>query len=93
MKKIGVLEIAFAVIAICLVKLAFFHNPKEPMSIVPQACAQGSIIEWKGGDRIISASQDGATTYVWDYDNRTEVRKYYIKNGELNLDIIKLKKD
>ena len=92
MKSISPLTLVLALIAVCLVKIAFF-SPAQEASLIPQAHATGAILEWQGSNRIITSGEEGAVTYVWDYDNRTEVRKYSIKDGQLVLDVYKLKKD
>jgi len=78
-----------AAIAVSLVKLAFFPTARS-MDIVPAAYAQGSVIEWKDSPRIVTAGNDGASTYVWDYDEKTKVRKYTARNGKLILETFKL---
>jgi hypothetical protein len=78
-----------AAIAVSLLRLAFFPSAR-PMGIVPAAYAQGSVIEWKNSPRIVTAGNDGASTYVWDYDEKTKVRKYSVRNGKLTLETFKL---
>ncbi len=94
MKKIGILEVLCAVIAVALVKLAFFtpHAVAAP-SIIPEAVAQTGILEWNNGERIVTSGEDGAVTYVWDYVHRTEVRKYSVRGGELVLETFRLAKE
>jgi hypothetical protein len=84
------LTIVLAVIAICLTKLAFFPATHLGDAVIPPAYAQGGVIEWQGGKRIVTSSGDGATTYVWDYDGKTQVRKYSIKDNALVLETFKL---
>jgi hypothetical protein len=80
-----------AVIAVCLLKLAFLGSPGSSAGIIPQAYA-GGVIEWKDALRIVTASDDGATTYVWDYDAKTKVRKYTAARGKLTMEIFELEK-
>ena len=75
----------FTIIALCLVKLAFFSTSNAPRDLIPGAYADGSIIEWKGSSRIVTTSGDGTTTYVWDYDSKTAVRKYWIEGDSLHM--------
>lgn len=72
------------VIAVCLVRIAFFPGHQSE-GIVPSAHADGALIEWKDANRIVSTGNDGATTYVWDYENKTRVRKYSIVGDSLKL--------
>ncbi len=93
MKRPVTLQDALIVcIAIALLKLAFFSSGEDTIGIVPSVHATGSIPEWKGSSRIVTTSDDGETTYVWDYDAKTEVRKYFIKDGKLHLTTFKIDK-
>lgn len=85
------LTAAFIIIAISLFKLAFFRNAGDGIQLIPQAHAEGGILEWKGSDRLVTVSADGATTYVWDYDAKTKVRKYSLEGDALKLQIFELK--
>lgn len=69
----------------CLVKLAFFNDPTAPINFIPQAHAQGAIVEWNDARRIVTSGSDGATTYVWDYAGKTKVRRYTLKNDKLTM--------
>lgn len=83
-------KVVLGAIAAALVKVAFFPAAR-PVEIIPQAHAQSTgVIEWKDSRRIVSVGDDGATTYVWDYDDKTKVRRYSIKGGKLVLESFKL---
>jgi hypothetical protein len=84
--KKAVLVASLVVIAVCLVKLAFFPSSASQHGIIPSAYADGGVIEWKDAMRIVTAGNDGSTTYVWDYEGKTKVRKYSIVNGKLVLE-------
>jgi hypothetical protein len=92
MKNTLVIALLFA-IAVCLVKLAFAPSQSAIPSIVPSAYAEGAIIEWKNPKRLVTASSDGACTYVWDYEGKTQVRKYYIEGNELKLQMFTLNEE
>jgi hypothetical protein len=77
-------RIVLVVAAICLVKLAFFPDDRSD-GLIRSAHAEGSLIEWKNSTRIVSLGNDGATTYVWDYEGKTKVRKYAIVGDSLTL--------
>jgi hypothetical protein len=72
------------VIAACLVKLAFV-GPEPRMEIIPQAQAQTGIVEWNNSLKMVTTGDNGATTYVWDYQGKTALRKYYVDNGKLKM--------
>lgn len=82
-----------AVIAIALTKIAFWGSSSQTVSLVPSAYAEGGIIEWNDAKRIVTASADGATTYVWDYEHRTKVRKYQIIDDKLELSVYEIAKE
>jgi hypothetical protein len=80
-----------AIVVICLVKLAFFPSVKSD-GILPSAHAEsGGVIEWNNALKIVTAGNDGKTTYVWDYEGKTQVRKYSIEGDSLRLTIFTLK--
>lgn len=78
------------VVLVCLVKIAFFNSRSETLSLVPAAHADGGILEWNNSLRIVTSGNNGATTYVWDYQGKTTVRKYAIEKGKLTLAIYTL---
>ncbi len=82
-------KVVVGAIAVALLKLAFFPAVKAPC-IVPNVFAQGSAVEWKDSKRIVTTGNDGATTYVWDYDEKTKVRRYTVKGEKLTLESYKL---
>ena len=87
-----VLYMLLALIAFCLVKLAFFPQ-QASLSLVPAAHAQGGVVELnKDAERMVSTGDNGAVTYVWDYTAKTQVRKYYIEGGKLKLKVFELDK-
>jgi hypothetical protein len=88
--KYPVLVFLLAVIAVCLVKVSFFPSAAGPRSLIPSAYADGGVIEWKDAMRIVTAGDNGSTTYVWDYEGKTKVRKYSIQKGKLVLEIYNL---
>jgi hypothetical protein len=75
---------ALAAAVVCLVKIAFFSPAADSFSLVGKAQAS-SLLELNGPARIVSTSEDGATAYVWDFENKTQVRKYVIKGDHLVL--------
>ncbi|OGJ89893.1 MAG: hypothetical protein A2487_09160 [Candidatus Raymondbacteria bacterium RifOxyC12_full_50_8] len=79
-----------AIIALCLVKLAFGPASASLPSLVPSAHAEGGILEWKNPKRLVTSNENGSITYVWDYEGKTQVRKYYIEGNELKLQIYTL---
>jgi hypothetical protein len=81
-----------AVVALCLVKVAFFPRSQIGDMIVPQALAQGSVVEWQATKRIVTTSGDGTTIYVWDCDAKTEARKYSIRNDAIVLETFRIGK-
>jgi predicted lipoprotein with Yx(FWY)xxD motif len=81
-------KLVLGAIAVALLKLAFF--PAGGEGVVPRAFAQSAAIEWKDSRRIVTAGNEGATTYVWDYDDKTKVRRYTIKGDKLTLESFKL---
>jgi len=83
--SVNLYNAALAVAAVCLVKLAFFPAPGGGSGVIPRAEANVGIIEWKDAKRIVTAGQDGAVTYVWDYEGKTRVRKYYIEKNTLKM--------
>ena len=90
MKLQGVFtRVVLAAIAAALLKLAFFPSHQAAPSLVPSAHAAG-VVEWDDSRRIVTTSADGATTYVWDYDEKTKVRRYTIKGDKLSLETFKL---
>lgn len=89
----NLLHIAFVFIAVALVKIAFFPSPDSHKGIIPSAHAAGAIIEWKDSKKIVSTGSDGATTYVWDYEHRTKVRRYRIVGDKLELQTFELDRD
>lgn len=91
--KNPILTAALAIIALSLFKLAFFPSPSNRQGIIPEVNAQGSVIEWKDAMRIVSSGNDGATTYVWDYEGKTKVRKYSIVKGQLTLETFSLESE
>lgn len=79
-----------ALIAFCLVKLAFFPQVSD-LSLVSAAHAQAGVVELnKETERMVTTGDNGAVTYVWDYTAKTQVRKYYIENDKLKLKIYEL---
>jgi len=71
-----------------------FFSDNGNISLIPSAHADGGgIIEWNNSLRIVTTGDDGATTYVWDYEAKTQVRKYYIKRGELKMDVYTIEKE
>jgi hypothetical protein len=84
------LTIALIIIAVCLAKLAFMPGNSAADLLIPRAFAQGGAIPWQDGNRIVTVGDDGATTYIWDYDDKTKVRKYSVKNDKLTLESIQL---
>ena len=85
-------KIIFGVTAVCLVKLAFFSTHQSRPALIPPAFAEGSIVEWNDAQRIVTTSDDGATTYVWDYTDRTKVRRYSIEKDALKMQLFELDK-
>ena len=83
MKSNRLLQVLLAIIAVCLVKIAFLPGEKD-VRLVPEAHA-GGILEWKEALRIVTSSDNGAVTYVWDYEGQTRVRKYSIDGDSLRL--------
>ena len=81
-------KVVFAAIAVALLKLAFFPNSQQTGIVAPAHAS--SIIEWNESRRIVTTSNDGATTYVWDYDEKTKVRRYQIKGDKLVLETFKM---
>ncbi len=92
-RRITLMEAACLIITVCLIKSTFFSGESGDRSIVPSAHATGSILEWQGSNRIVTAGNDGSTTYVWDYDAKTEVRKYFIEKGKLKMQRYKIDKE
>lgn len=92
-KQVTVQEVLFILIALALIKIAFSPKGIDNRGFVPSAHATGSILEWEGSSRIVTTGNDGATTYVWDYDAKTEVRKYFIKDGKLNVKTYRIGKE
>ncbi len=90
--RFTILEAVCVVIAVLLVKLAFFGDGRGNQGLIPTAHADGSILEWHGSKRIVTSGEDGAATYVWDYDAKTVVRKYFIKDGTLRMQSFKIGK-
>jgi hypothetical protein len=86
------LTIALTICAVCLIKLAFLPGKSTADLLIPRAFAQGGAIPWQDGNRIVTVGDDGATTYIWDYEDKTKVRKYSVKNGKLTLESILLEK-
>jgi len=82
-------KVVVGAVAVALLKIAFFPSAAVP-PIVPNAFAQGAAIEWKDARRIVTVGNDGATTYVWDYDDKTKVRKYTVKGAKLTLESYRL---
>ncbi len=76
-------------IAVSLLKLAFFPSPRPERGLVPPAHA-GAMIEWDDSRRIVTANEDGSVTYVWDYDKKTQVRRYRIEGDKLVLETFRL---
>jgi hypothetical protein len=83
------LKVVLAAIAVALLKLAFFPA-SGGVHLVQPAFAQTGLIEWKDSRRIVTAGDDGATTYVWDYDEKTKVRKYTVQKGKMSLESFSL---
>ncbi|OGS35592.1 MAG: hypothetical protein A2293_01720 [Elusimicrobia bacterium RIFOXYB2_FULL_49_7] len=77
-------------ITLCLVKLAFFSPSNVSLDMVPAAHADGGILEWNNSLRIVTSSADGATTYVWDYQGKTMVRKYSLEGNKLKLQVFEI---
>ena len=92
-KQVTVREVLFVLIALALIKIAFFPTRSDNPGFIPSAHATGSILEWKGSSRIVTTGSDGATTYVWDYDAKTEVRKYFIKGEKLYVKTYRIDKE
>lgn len=88
MNKVRAFHVILFVILVCLLKLAFF--PDQDGGLIPNAHAQGGMVKLENPLRIVTASEDGATAYVWDFQGKTSVRKYYIKKGKLNLKVYNL---
>lgn len=82
--------LALAVVLVCLLKLAFFSGRPGSVNLVPSAHADNGIVEWNNSLRIVTAGDNGATTYVWDYQGKTSVRKYAIEKGRLTLSVYSL---
>ena len=79
------LTVLLTVIAICLFKIAFLSDENQNTGIIPSAHASG-VAAWDQKNlRMVTSSIDGATTYVWDYEHQTTVRKYSIENSKLVL--------
>ena len=74
-----------AVLTLSLIKLAFFPSIGN-VDIIPSAHAEGAVIEWKES-RIISTGSNGEVVYIWDFKNKTQVRKYSIRDNKLRLQI------
>lgn len=91
-RGITLLEVVCVVMAMALVKLAFFPEVRGNQGFITTAHADGSILEWQGSKRIVTAGEEGATTYVWDYDAKTVVRKYFIEDGTLKMQSFKIDK-
>jgi hypothetical protein len=89
--RVNPMQVVAVVIALCLCKLAFFSPKDSTAGLIPQAYA-GGIVEWKEALRIVTSSEDGATTYVWDYEGKTKVRKYSIKGNKLVLEVFDIDK-
>ncbi|MFH0919697.1 MAG: hypothetical protein V1913_04995 [Fibrobacterota bacterium] len=83
-------NLAVAVVLVCLIKIAFFSNRTGNVDLVPSAHADGGIIEWNNSLRIVTSGNDGAATYVWDYQGKTTVRKYLLEKGKLTLSVYTL---
>jgi hypothetical protein len=83
------LKVVLTAIAIALLKLAFFSATGADADLVGRAHA-GSLIEWEDSRRIVTTGPDGSTTYVWDYDEKTKVRRYMIKGDKLTLETFRL---
>lgn len=89
MKSNGLfLKIVAAVIAAALFKLAFFPEQQNTGLVTPAHA--GAIIEWDDARRIVTTNTDGSVTYVWDYDEKTKVRRYTVKGDKLTLETFKL---
>jgi hypothetical protein len=86
------LTIALFICAICLIKLAFMPGKSAADLLIPPAFSQGGALPWQDGNQIVTVGDDGATTYIWDYAERTKVRRYSLKNGKLILETIQLSK-
>ncbi|MFH1761691.1 MAG: hypothetical protein ABIA63_11390 [bacterium] len=71
------------VIAVCLLKIAFFSEATRQVEIIPAAQAQSSISQWDKNSRMISTAENGGMIYVWDFSRKTHVRKYYIEDNKL----------
>lgn len=83
------LKVVLTAIAVALLKLAFFAPVGSNVDLVGRAHA-GALIEWDDSRRIVTTGQDGSTTYVWDYDEKTKVRRYTIKGDKLTLETFRL---
>ena len=84
-KKKWAQTLAVAVVLVCLMKLAFFSDRTKSVNLVPSAHADNGIVEWNNTLRIVTTGDNGATTYVWDYQGKTTVRKYTVEKGRLTL--------
>jgi len=74
------------IIAVCLLKIAFF--PNNHASIVPSVSAESGPTEIsKNTEKMITSGENGSVTYVWDYTGKTQVRKYYIQGEKLKLQV------
>ncbi len=91
-RRFTLLEVVCVIAAVALTKLALFPDERGNQGIIPAAFADGAILEWQGSKRIVTAGEDGATTYVWDYDAQTVVRKYFIEDGVLKMRSFKIDK-
>lgn len=89
------LQALLFVLALCMLKLAFFPEKGErasTISLIPQAFAEGGLTPLPlDGNRMVTSGSNGATTYVWDFANKTSVRKYYIEDGQLKMQAFNLK--
>jgi hypothetical protein len=79
-----------AAIAVSLLKLAFFPSDHQTALQLVSPAQAGAAVEWKEAKRILTTNEDGSTTYVWDYEDRTKVRKYSVSGNKLTLETYKL---
>jgi len=84
------LKIVLATIALSLFKMAFFPSPQAPLLQLVTPAQAGAAVEWKEAKRILTTNEDGSVTYVWDYEEKTKVRKYAIKGEKLVLETYKI---
>jgi len=84
----SMMKLLIGIIALCLIKIAFFNASQPSFSIIPKSYADGSIVEWQQSDKIITANTDGTISYVWDYSGNDQGPSIPYSGGKIGNDYI-----